>query len=146
MVVIAAVEEDSGARQIVNKANELADAFGEELHTVHVGDQYESTERIRRSSQANIGEEIDIEDPKRIAKSTAERIASGIAEEFTAVGLVGYPGQEILTYADKTDARYIVIGGRRRSPVGKALFGSVAQEVVLGADQPVVSVRMENSD
>ena len=141
MVVIAAVEEDSGAHRIVEKASELADAFDEELHVVHVEDQYESTEQIRRSSQANPGAEIDTDNPKRIATATAERIASEAVEEFTAVGLVGYPGQEVLSYADDVDARYVVIGGRRRSPVGKALFGSVAQEVILGSDRPVISVR-----
>lgn len=141
MAVIAAVEEDAGARRIIEEASELADAFGEELHVVHVENQYESTERIRRSSQANPGEEIDTDDPKRIATVKAERIASEVVDDFTAVGLVGYPGQEVLSYAEKTDAPYIVIGGRRRSPVGKALFGSVAQEIVLGADRPVVSVR-----
>lgn len=141
MTVIAAVEEDPGARRIIEEAHELARAFDEELHVVHVGDQYKSTEDIRRSSQANPGKEIDTDDPKRIAEANAERIASEVVENFTAVGLVGYPGQEVLSYAEKTDARYIVIGGRRRSPVGKALFGSVAQEVVLGAERPVVSVR-----
>lgn len=146
MTVIAAVETDPGTRAVVEKANELATAFGEELHVVHVTNQYESTEQVRRSSQANPGETVDTDSSKRDAKTEAEEIASESAEEFTAVGLVGYPGQEILSYADDAEARFIVIGGRRRSPVGKALFGSVAQEVILGADQPVVSVRAVSED
>jgi nucleotide-binding universal stress UspA family protein len=34
-----------------------------------------------------------------------------------------------------------VIGARRRSPVGKALTGSVAQTVILQADVPVLVVK-----
>lgn len=146
MTIIAAVEADPGTHRVVEKANELATTFGEELHVVHVTNQYESTEQVRRSSQANPGETVDTDISKRAAKADAEEIASESAEEFTAVGLVGYPGQEILSYADDAEARFIVIGGRRRSPVGKALFGSVAQEVILGADRPVVSVRAVSED
>lgn len=146
MVVIAAVEPNSGSGTVVTKARELADALDEDLHVVHVNNQYESTERIRRSSQANPGEAVDTENSKREAKAEAEQIGSEGAESFTAVGLVGYPGQEILSYADDANASYLVLGGRRRSPVGKALFGSIAQEVILGAEQPVVSIRTDSKN
>ena len=38
-------------------------------------------------------------------------------------------------------ADLLVIGARRRSPVGKALLGSVAQAVILEADLPVLVVK-----
>jgi nucleotide-binding universal stress UspA family protein len=38
------------------------------------------------------------------------------------------------------DADLVVVGGRKRSPVGKALFGSVTQSVVLDSPAPVVVV------
>lgn len=44
----------------------------------------------------------------------------------------------ILRYAEEHDAASIVMGGRKRSPAGKALFGSVTQSVILNADRPVV--------
>ena len=34
----------------------------------------------------------------------------------------------------------VVVGARRRSPIGKALLGSTAQSVVLGATSPVLVV------
>jgi len=37
----------------------------------------------------------------------------------------------------------LVIGARRRSPVGKALLGSVAQNIILDADVPVLVVKRE---
>jgi nucleotide-binding universal stress UspA family protein len=48
------------------------------------------------------------------------------------------PAQGILELADEVDANLIAMGGRKRSPTGKALFGSVTQSVILDSDVPVV--------
>lgn len=50
----------------------------------------------------------------------------------------GDPAEELIEAATEHDADLIVIGGRRRSPAGKALFGSVAQSVILNAERPVL--------
>lgn len=44
----------------------------------------------------------------------------------------------ILRNADEYDVDSIVLGGRKRSPAGKAIFGSVTQKVILNTDRPVV--------
>lgn len=67
--------------------------------------------------------------------------ADGI--ETTAIRRHGDPADEILAEASDGDVDLIVLGGRKRSPVGKALFGSVAQAVLLEADRPVMVVRTE---
>ncbi|GAA1632717.1 hypothetical protein GCM10009700_20050 [Brevibacterium sanguinis] len=41
------------------------------------------------------------------------------------------------------DNRMIVIGSRRRSPVGKLITDSTAQRIILEAEVPVVSVRAD---
>ncbi|WP_336024303.1 universal stress protein [Halobellus salinisoli] len=56
-------------------------------------------------------------------------------------GDVGEHADSIVTFAESTDADRVVIGGRRRSPTGKAVFGSTAQEVLLDSPCPVTFVR-----
>jgi nucleotide-binding universal stress UspA family protein len=48
---------------------------------------------------------------------------------------------ELLEAADALEASLIVVGVRRRSPVGKLLLGSNAQQIIIGASVPVVAVK-----
>jgi nucleotide-binding universal stress UspA family protein len=50
----------------------------------------------------------------------------------------GKPAQTILEIARERDVDLISLSGRRRTPTGKALFGSVTQAVILDADRPVM--------
>ncbi|MGZ4507956.1 MAG: universal stress protein [Blastococcus sp.] len=51
------------------------------------------------------------------------------------------PAEDLIEVAQKEDAALIVIGLRRRSPVGKLLLGSNAQEILLRAECPVLAVK-----
>ncbi len=51
------------------------------------------------------------------------------------------PTQDLLDVARESGAEMIVIGIRRRSPVGKMILGSNAQEILLDADCPVLAVK-----
>lgn len=50
---------------------------------------------------------------------------------------------KILDLTGKVGAELLVIGARRRSPVGKFLLGSVTQTLILEADVPVLVVKAD---
>jgi nucleotide-binding universal stress UspA family protein len=50
-------------------------------------------------------------------------------------------GEDLVELANEEGADLIVIGLRRRSPVGKLVLGSNAQDILLGADCPVLAVK-----
>ena len=50
-------------------------------------------------------------------------------------------GEDLVQLAEEQKADEIIIGVRRRSAVGKLIFGSTAQYVVLNASCPVVTVK-----
>lgn len=57
--------------------------------------------------------------------------------EYTIQEDSGEVAADILDDAEELDVDDIVLGGRKRSPAGKILFGSVTQEVLLNTDRPV---------
>ncbi|MFC4248392.1 universal stress protein [Natribaculum luteum] len=77
-----------------------------------------------------------------IAQVGAVRRAQEILEEagieVTLEEGSGDPASVILEVADEHDADLIAVAGRKRSPAGKAVFGSVTQDVILGTDRSVL--------
>jgi len=51
------------------------------------------------------------------------------------------PGEDIVAFAEENKVDEIIIGVRSRSKVGKLLFGSTSQVVILQANCPVVTVK-----
>ncbi|MFO7713303.1 universal stress protein [Desulfosarcina sp.] len=51
------------------------------------------------------------------------------------------PGEDLVEYAKEKGIDEIIIGIKRRSKVGKLLFGSNAQYVIIKAPCPVVTVK-----
>ncbi|MFB6233091.1 MAG: universal stress protein [Haloarculaceae archaeon] len=56
----------------------------------------------------------------------------------------GDPATEIIELADREDADLVCLAGRKRTPAGKAVFGSVTQEVILNTDRAVLVCSPDN--
>jgi nucleotide-binding universal stress UspA family protein len=67
--------------------------------------------------------------------------AQGVRHEMHQLSLGTSPAEEILAVAEQRSGTLIVVGLRRRSPVGKLVLGSTSQEVLLRADCPVLAVK-----
>ncbi|MFB6217860.1 MAG: universal stress protein [Halobacteriaceae archaeon] len=110
------------------------------LLRVFTDEEYEDTlDRIGAGSRA------DVSPDEAAGRYTAVRTVRAALEERgidTAVrGRVGDHAEGIVAAAEEFDADLVVVGGRERSPAGKAVFGSTAQAVMLNAPCPVAFVR-----
>ncbi|MFD1571668.1 universal stress protein [Halorubrum laminariae] len=143
MVIVAAVDRSERAPSVVEEAVELGEAFDEPVEVVHVLTRQRFVE-LERTSVSDTGHTIPTDDILEIAEDIAQEVIDeSSAVDVSPVGLLGDPAEEVVSYAESNDARYLVIAGRKRSPVGKALFGSTVQTVMLESDVPVVSIRAE---
>lgn len=139
MTIVAAVDRSSRAPAAVAEAVELAAAYGDDVHVVHVLNRADFLE-LERTSVDDTGQPVPMDRVRDVAREIAEETIEEAVADAEAIGLVGDPADEVLRHADEQDARFVVLAGRKRSPVGKAVFGSVAQDILLGADRPVVTV------
>ncbi|UHQ98591.1 universal stress protein (plasmid) [Natrinema zhouii] len=72
---------------------------------------------------------------------TIERAKASLEEDGVSVDVVttsGDPKTVIRDIAEDVEATVIIVAARKRSPVGKAVFGSVTQSVILEGDRPVL--------
>lgn len=83
--------------------------------------------------------------PADLEAIEAELTKAGIAHEVLQPTGGRSAADEILDAAARTDATLIILGLRRRSPVGKLLLGSTAQQVLLEAPCAVLAVKGDES-
>ncbi|MFC6838022.1 universal stress protein [Halomarina ordinaria] len=140
MPIVAAVDRTDRASDIIAEARRLGEAFDEPVHAVHVltRDEFVS---LQRTNVSETGSAVPVEEIEAIATEIATEAIQDADADAEPVGLVGDPADEIVSYATRVGAEYIVVAGRKRSAVGKALFGSVSQSVILSAETPVVMVK-----
>ena len=70
-----------------------------------------------------------------------ELAASGVPFEVRQPVRGRDVAEELAEVVAETDAELLVIGVRRRTPVGKLLMGSAAQRVLLEVDCPILAVK-----
>lgn len=167
MSILTAVDGETIPSETVEVGAELARRFDDELVALHVMSE-ETFEELREATGGGDGsiplttadvsygrqadwpaggggetEQFSIGDAEREAARVAREVVEETLDEWgdvTFQGRVGEPVEEILGEAERLDARYLVVGGRKRTPVGKAVFGSTTQSILLNTDRPVMTV------
>lgn len=67
----------------------------------------------------------------------------GLEHEVRSLVRGNDPAEDLISVAEEENAEFIVIGLRRRSPVGKLILGSNAQRILLDASCPVLAVKAD---
>lgn len=140
LIVVHVIPEDVFEKQqksSVESTSDLALTFAPEITYRELGDQ---TSAAGNSSDYSL--EHAIHDAEQVAEDITRKSVESV-ESVSYRGRVGDVTEEILAIAAESEPRYLVVGGRKRTPVGKAIFGSVTQSVLLESDRPVVTAMAE---
>lgn len=96
------------------------------------------------------GREFDATEAQRfedeLGRVQAELDAEGIDHEVRALVRGNEPAEDLIEVAEESDGDVIVIGLRRRTPIGKLILGSNAQRILLEAKCPVLAVKAGADD
>ena len=137
---LAVVRDTDMSDQLVSQAGELAAGVDAELVILAITpeEEYAGTRQARDKAGGNTySVDQAAEDARQHAESVARTALKDFDVEYETIGSVGDPKVRILSVADQHDCDHVFVIGDRRSPTGKAIFGNVAQSVILNFDGPV---------
>ena len=136
--VLLAVDADEGrARRAAEAVASMPGAPDEITVTVlNVFEEFNVADDGGQVRSSDYYDAEDFPDSVRLARDVLE--AEGIVVELRREH--GDPAERILQVAEGVDAAVVAMSGRKRSPAGKAIFGSVTQSVILDGDRPVLVV------
>ena len=130
MKIMVGYDRSNVARAALELAKKHAKAFDAKVYVVR------SLAQSREMKLEDIQEaEQELENIRRSFRD------EGIACKTEAIVSSISPGEDLVQFAQDNEIDEIVIGVRRRSKVGKLLFGSNAQYIILMAQCPVVAVK-----
>lgn len=148
--LFVAMEDRPATRELLREAGELAAGVGAELIVLSVIKEEDYAEKS--VSREGLGEtegtgeqysSYSIDQAEEDARTRAERITVETLEEleveWRGLGAVGQPERTVLDVADEQDVDHVFVVGKRRSPSGKAIFGDLAQHLVIDFDGPVTT-------
>jgi nucleotide-binding universal stress UspA family protein len=126
-------------------ATDIADPADAEIILAHVfsdAEYDEARDRLNLSQDSEVTPSA-IAQRKTDVRDLVDRLTESGLNVTTYGRLAGGAsrGERLAEIAEEVDADMVVVGGRDRSPAGKALFGSTSQDVLLEAACPVTFVR-----
>jgi nucleotide-binding universal stress UspA family protein len=148
-ILTLAVGPDDEARleEMATLVCDIAGATGATVFLLHVFSQSAYEEGIREA-----GYDPENPPPAHTLASRLEsidRLSLAFEEsdiEYRIRGEIGDVADSLVSVAEETDTDMLFVGGRKRSPTGKAVFGSTSHRVLMNAPCPVTFVRQDVSD
>jgi nucleotide-binding universal stress UspA family protein len=100
---------------------------------------------VVNSARGGVGFDDDdsLDHERELAEVRARLDEEGIENEVRQLVRGHDPAEDLIAVAGEVGADFIVIGLRRRTPVGKLILGSNAQRILLDAPCPVLAVKAE---
>ena len=137
MKVLACIDLSSQARNVLEKAVELATWHKAELILFTVAEDF-----IDYGEGVALGltEQIKEQSQKRLEEAGRDAQAKGVKAR-TVMDYGSSPADSILTFAEKEGVDLIVLGSRAKSGLDRFLIGSVASKVVAHATTSVMVLR-----
>ncbi len=129
VIVVGYVPKPEGAAALRLAAQE-ATLRGSSLLIVN---SHRGGRELSGEDAAGVGSQLD--------QVRAELTAAGIEHEVRQLVRGVEPAEDLIAVAAEVSAEIIIIGLRRRSPVGKLILGSNAQRILLDAPCPVLAVK-----
>ena len=152
-VLLPVDTNESRARAQAEAVLELPVAVGDiAIDVVHVHDvsttdaEWAAGESFSETYAEEMAEEARSAEHIPASVETAIDVLESSDHEFAVHERSGEPAEEIFEFATERGSDVIVLGVSRRSPVGKVLFGSVVQAVILDSDRPVTVVPEHSSE
>ncbi|WP_336327301.1 universal stress protein [Halovenus sp. HT40] len=144
--VLVAVDDDDTDRldSLAEAAIDLSKPAGATVELAHAFSDVEYDEAKARLDSAD----------KTVTPTTVARqdgLLGDLGDQLEAAGLSYNThgclsegnGGGVAELADELDADFVVVGGSKRAPSGKVVFGSTAQSVIVDVPCPVTLVKGE---
>ncbi|WP_396610776.1 universal stress protein [Haloferax sp. S1W] len=144
LVAVGAGDTDRLDR-LAEETIDIAGPTGASVVIGHVFTKSEYNDALDNLDFDVTAEEVSADDVAR-RHATVREIVKKLDEadiNYEIRGEIGDYADELVDLATEVDADRLLVGGRKRSPAGKAVFGSLAQEVMLEAPCPVTFVRAD---
>jgi nucleotide-binding universal stress UspA family protein len=138
--ILHPTDGSTGSAHVTLQALDLAEQYGATIHAINVVDTDIT------SLFADRGESETLTERGQKAVDSVRKMAEAHDVAVETAVLEGDPADTILDYADDIDADVIVAGTHGRSGVRRRLLGSVAERLVRHATQPVLTVRLPETD
>lgn len=142
MKIVLAVDFSPLSEIVVSEVTARPWPQGTVVHVLHVVDSFGLEENVS-DCEPCIKQERD--EATALANSVAGRLQSRGLEATTQI-IEGYPATDIVDYAKRSGADFVIVGSHGHGGIVRFLLGSVAKSVVQNAHCSVEVVRASSRD